>query len=124
MQVLDYILNHLEFFVTLIVFIVGAIRIIAKFGNLSKEEQIKQVKGFLLQAVIAAEKELSSGTGRVKLSKVYQEFCEQMPWCARYLSYDEFCKLVDETLEDMKHLIESNRAIAAMVENKELEEAK
>lgn len=119
MQVLDYILNHLEFIVTLIVFIVGAIRIIAKFGNLSKEEQIKQVKGFLLQAVIAAEKELGSKTGKIKLSKVYAEFCEAMPWCSRYLSYEEFCKLVDETLEDMKHLIESNQAIAGMIENKE-----
>ena len=122
MQVLDYILNHLEFIVTLIVIIVGSVRIVKQFMGLSKDEREKQIRQWLLKAVIDMESYFGSKTGKLKLAACYAAFCKDLPWAAKYVTVEDFEKYVDEALEEMRKLIETNKAIAAFAEHKELEE--
>lgn len=89
------------------------------FSSLSKTEQTKQIKGWLLSAVTLAEAEFGSGTGKIKLSVVYDAFIEKFPWIARTLTFDKFSEYVDESLVEMKKLLSTNKAVAAIVESKE-----
>ena len=43
-------------------------------------EQLKSVKEWMLFAVTKAEKELGSGTGKLKLRYVYDMFIAKFPW--------------------------------------------
>lgn len=89
------------------------------FFSLSKDEQIKQIKGWLLGAVTLAEAEFGGGTGKIKLSVVYDGFVEKFPWIARVLTFDKFSEYVDESLDEMRKLLLANKSVAAIVELKE-----
>ena len=82
---------------------------------MSKAEQVEQVKGWLLGAVTLAEAEFGSGTGRIKLSVVYDSFVQKFPWIAKLLSFEDFSEYVDEALVEMRKLLSTNKAIAAIV---------
>ena len=88
---------------------------IKNFIKLDKANQIEIVKKWLLYAVTSAQKELGSGTGSLKLAKVYNEFVATFPSIAKTLNYDNFSKLVDEVLVQMKNIISTNQAVAKYV---------
>ena len=46
-------------------------------------EQLKSVKEWMLFAVTKAEKELGSGTGKLKLRYVYDMFIAKFPWLGK-----------------------------------------
>lgn len=100
-------------FVVLILMIIGAYNFIMS----SKEEQITKIKQWLLAAVTAAEAELGAKTGQIKLSAVYDAFLEAFPKLRVFISVDRFKVLVDEVLEQMRHLIATNEAVQKLVEN-------
>lgn len=79
-------------------------------------KKIEQIKSWLLQAVLLAEKEYGSGTGKLKLSSVYDNFCAKLPWLAKVISFAQFSQYVDEVLVEMRKLLSSNQAIAAVVD--------
>ena len=83
-----------------------------------KSEQVKQIKGWLLGAVTLAEAEFGSGTGKIKLSVVYDSFIEKFPWIAKVLTFEKFSEYVDEALVEMRKLLSTNEAVAAIVEAK------
>ena len=60
-----------------------------------------------------AEKELGSGTGRIKLGQVYEQFLLVFPQLQRVISFDMFAKLVDDVLIQFQELVEENVTIAA-----------
>lgn len=91
---------------------------IKKFICQSTEEQIARVKKWLLWAVTEAEKELGSGTGKLKLGAVYDMFVQRFPWVAKIVSFERFSTLVDEVLEDMRDMLKQNKAVIEYVENK------
>lgn len=93
--------------------IVGAIAV-KKFLNLPTKEQIKNIKEWLLYAVIEAEKELGSGTGAVKLRYVYDMAVAKFKWLS-FISFEMFSGWVDEALDIMKEQLQSNKAIAEYV---------
>ena len=97
--------------------------IIVSFGrqmrNLSTDKKYEQIRGWLLQAVLGAEREFGSGTGKLKLSSVYDKFCERFPWLAKVLPFETFSKYVDDALSEMKDVLKQNSAIASIVEPKE-----
>lgn len=82
------------------------------FFKLSKEKQIEMIKQWLLLAVIEAEKQLGSGTGTVKLRYVYDLFINRFKFMSKIITFEMFSQLVDEVLETMRHLIETNVAVA------------
>ena len=86
-----------------------------KFVKLPSDEQIKKLKAWLLYAVIEAEKQYQSGTGRLKLAAVYAKFCEVFPTLVSIVSFELFSYLVDEALVEMRKLLESNKDIECYV---------
>lgn len=94
----------------------GAGFAIYKFVSSSKEEQLNKVKEWLLWAVIAAEKDLGSGTGKLKLRQVYDLFIVRFPWLVKVVSFTKFSDLVDEALIEMRNLLKTNETVKALVE--------
>ena len=88
--------------------IAAAVILILKFTRLPKAEQLEKVKQWLLIAVTEAEKTLGSGTGKLKLAYVYDLFVAKFPWLVKIISFETFSSLVDEVLDDMRKLIDTN----------------
>lgn len=86
------------------------------FINKPTDEQLHKVKEWLLFAVAEAEKELGSGTGQLKLRYTYDMFLTKFPYLSKFISFEIFSKLVDEALDEFKHLLEINGSISAYVE--------
>lgn len=79
------------------------------------EEQLNNVREWLLGAVTNAEKELGGGTGQLKLRQVYDLFVVRFPWLAKIISFMTFSDLVDEALEKMRVLLAQNEAVQEYV---------
>lgn len=88
-----------------------------KFSKEPNEQKIKMIKEWLLFAVIQAEKELGGGTGQVKLRYVWDLFIKTFPAIAPLVSFEVFSQLVDEALEQMRHLLQTNLDILYYVES-------
>lgn len=98
-----------------IIVIMGAA--IYLFAKLTEEEQIEKLKEWLLYAVIQAEQEFGSGTGDLKLRMVYDWFIDRFKIMSVFLTFDSFCELVDEALENMKEMLASNEEINSFINN-------
>ena len=96
--------------------IIIVVRFCITFSNKPTEEQIDQVKEWLLYAVVIAEQNLGSGTGQLKLRQVYDMFLTKFSWLAQVISFSTFSLWVDEALEQMKHLLESNAVVKHIVD--------
>jgi hypothetical protein len=88
---------------------------IYKFAGLPTEQQVKNIKEWLLLAVTTAEKELGGGTGQLKLRYVYDLFVSKYPVAAKVISFETFSTWVDEALENMKNMLKSNAAAREFV---------
>ena len=95
---------------------------ISNFATLPKSEKLQQIQGWLLGAVTLAEKEFGSGTGKIKLSSVYDKFVERFPWFAKTVTFEEFSNYVDIALVEMRRLLATNKKISDIVENTERKE--
>lgn len=78
-------------------------------------EQLKSVKEWMLFAVTKAEKELGSGTGKLKLRYVYDMFIAKFPWLGKVISFEMVSMMVDDALDEMKVMLESNKAVQEYV---------
>ena len=114
--VLTFLNQNWFLLVVIISVIVIAVRTTKKFSELPSEEQQKKVLEWLLYAVSKAEKEMGSGTGKLKLRMVYDWFLDKFPSIAPVVSFDQFSKWVDIALEEMKKAIESNPKFREYVE--------
>ena len=88
-----------------------------KFITLPNSEQTKKIKKCILAWVVAAEKELGAKTGRVKLSVVYGYFVTAFPFIKNFISFDRFSEWVDEALDEMRKMLESNQNLQQVIEN-------
>ena len=89
---------------------------IVKFLGLPTKAQVTKIKAWLLQAVIEAEKELGTGTGKLKLSTVYDMFVQRFPTTAKFISFEAFSGYVDMALDEMRVMLETNKNIKQIVE--------
>lgn len=115
---MEYIINNWYWITCVVVFICGGAISVYKFCKLSAEARYDKILGWLLQAVLLAEREFGSGTGKLKLSAVYDKFCERFPRFSRIISFQLFSQYVDDALEQMRELLKENKAIAAVIEEK------
>ncbi len=113
------IIDNWHTLLMLLIFLVWLVVSIIRFKKMSSEERYQQIRGWLLQAVMFAEKEFGGGTGELKLSNVYAEFCKQLPWLAKIIPFQIFSDYVDDALLEMKELLEKNAKIASVIEVKE-----
>ena len=113
---MKWITDNWSFLVVVIAaFAVGSVYV-KKFVDTPTAQQILKIKEWLLFAVIQAEKELGSGTGAIKLRYTYNMFVEKFPNMVDMISFALFSNMVDEVLEQMRHLLDTNLDIAMYVE--------
>ncbi len=82
-------------------------------------EQIDQIRQWLIYAVAKAEKELGSGTGQIKLRYVYNMFIAKFPGIALFFTFEEFSSLVDEALQELQELMSKNSNIETFIVGEE-----
>lgn len=115
-----------EKFWTTCIFTICIIFILVRFGfyirdfmQKPKDEQIEQVKNWLVWAVIEAEKTFGNKTGSLKLVYVYDKFITRFPKLANEISFDLFSSLVDKALEVMRDMIKKNENISSIITQNE-----
>lgn len=89
------------------------------FAKMPSDKQLKKVEEWLLYAVVKAEKELGSGTGQIKLRYVYDMFVTRFAWLAKTITFEAFSVMVDEALERMEKMLQSNAALKRLVSKEE-----
>lgn len=94
--------------------VVGCLAIY-KWAGKPTAEQIKNIKEWLLYAVIEAEKQLGGGTGQIKLRQVYDMAIQRFKWLS-IVPFATFSGWVDEALEEMKKMLATNAAVKNLVE--------
>lgn len=114
------IINNFAFWIVLFVVCFGLGMFLDKFIKKSKEQKMQMVKDWLLYAIAMAERELGSGTGRIKLGQVYEQFLLVFPQLQRLISFDTFAKMVDDVLAEFTKLVKENVVIAAEFTDNEL----
>lgn len=92
-----------------------SIYVVIRFLKMPTKEQIDKVKEWLVFACMEAEKELGGKTGQLKLRMVYDMFLSKFSWLAKVISFDDFSKMVDESLEKFKEMLKSNKAVKTLV---------
>ncbi len=80
-------------------------------------EQLEKVRQWLVFAVAKAEEVLGSGTGQLKLKYVYDMFLTKFPAIGLFISYEQFCQMVEEALAEFKEMLEKNEKIGALYIN-------
>ena len=116
-------MNWLTEYWWLIVVIIAAVAVggtaIYSFIKLPSSKQIEAVKEWLLYWVLQADASLGGGTGKIKLSMVYDAFVQRFPWLAKMVSFETFSLMVDEVLEKMRDMLQSNPALLETVKGTE-----
>lgn len=88
---------------------------VKKFANLPSEVQLDTIRKWLLYAVLRAEKEMGSGTGKAKLVYTYNMFVERFSNLVPLISFEMFSGLVDEVLVEMRKILETNKDIETYI---------
>ena len=114
---MDFIVNNWAIIIVVVIGLSAIVTTAVHFFNKNKNEQIEKVREWILYAVTIAEKELGSGTGRLKLRYVYDMFVVKFPWLARIISFECISALVDEALKEMNDLLATNSAVKNYVNN-------
>lgn len=120
---MEWLMNNWQYIVVGIIALGGIGVGIYKFFKLPKEQRYQKVSQWLLYAVTEAEKKLGGGTGKIKLSTVYDMFISKFPILSTVLPFSTFSYLVDKALESMKELLETNVKVAEYIKASEVKEA-
>ena len=112
----EFLVGYWWLFVIVLAIGVVAGVAISNFVKTPRPQQLKQVKEWLLYAVMEAEKELGSGTGQIKLRYVYDKFLTKFPVVAAIISFENFSKLVDGALAKFATMLEENEKIQSYME--------
>ena len=96
---------------------------IRAYNNAGAEEKARQreamldaVKAWALRGVTEAEKDLGDGTGKLKLRAVYERALEIFgSELASIISFEEFDDMIQAPLEEMRKMLETNKAAQAYV---------
>ena len=104
---LEFITDNWYLLVTLICAVILMVSKIIQFLDLPTHKKEEEVKRRLLILCTEAEIALGGETGRLKLSQVYDEFCESYPYLKKWISFETFSEWVDEVLPAMREILES-----------------
>lgn len=112
---MEFFIDYWYIFVALVACVVAAGVLVYRFFKIPSEEQLNNVREWLVGEVTKAEKELGSGTGQLKLRQVYDAFLVRFPWLARIITFNTFSELVDDALDIMREMLAKNMAVQAYV---------
>lgn len=104
---LDFLINYGSHIVIGVLFVAGVV-----FSVINERKNIKE---WLLSAVVDAEKLLGSKTGKIKLRQVYDWFIASFPIASKLITFKTFSHLVDKALEEMEELLKTNENLAKYV---------
>ena len=113
---MEWLINNWTLLVVVSAIMGVALYYLKKFTSLPSDEQLNKVKEWLLWAVIYTERELGQGTGAAKLRFCYDLFIQRFPSFVTVISFELFSKYVDEALEKMRNLLETNKDIEFYVD--------
>ncbi len=114
---INFIFDYWYILIAAIAVVVIAGILIYNFVKIPPNQQLAKVQEWLLYAVVAAERELGSGTGQIKLRMVYDMFVGKFPSVAKILTFDSFSALVDGALERMNKMLSENKNLAEYVQD-------
>lgn len=117
---MEFLMNYWYIIIGVVAVLIVAGISIYKFAGLPTKEQVAKVKEWLLYAVTMAESELGGGTGKLKLRSVYDMFIVKFPVMAKVVSFETFSLWVDEALDEMRKMLESNVVVKQLVESNTL----
>lgn len=112
---MEYIIENWALILAILAVIFVAALAVYRFFKLPTEEQLDNLRAWLLGAVTEAEKELGGGTGQLKLRRVYDLFVARFPWLAKVITFNTFSEMVDDALDEMRALLQKNEAVEAYV---------
>lgn len=112
---MDFFINNWYLIVAGAAVLAGAGYGVYVFAKRPHTEQLKSVKEWMLFAVTKAEKEFGSGTGKLKLRYVYDMFIAKFPWLGKVVSFEMVSMMVDDALDEMRVMLESNKAVQEYV---------
>ena len=113
---MNFILENWPLLVAGLCVVGVAVFAVCNFAGLPTDAQLAKVREWLLWAVTEAEKDLGGGTGKLKLRQVYDLFVTRFPWLATAISFELFSAMVDDALEEMREMLDTNVAAKAFVE--------
>ena len=113
---MNFIINNWYIILAAFAILAAAGIAVYRYFNLPSEAQLAKVREWLLWAVTEAEKELGGGTGKLKLRQVYDLFVTRFPWLAKIVSFELFSDMVDDALDEMRDMLQNNRAVQQLVE--------
>lgn len=105
----------IDYWVIALIIVLALVYKIVVFMKSPSQNQLAQVKEWLLYAVAQAEKKLGSGTGQLKLRYVYDLFILRFGSLARMVSFETFSTLVDEALYTFRDMLRDNEAVSKYV---------
>ena len=76
-------------------------------------------RNWLVFAVSEAEKALGGGTGKLKLKYAYNIAIKYFPTLTKMIPFRLFSVMVDNALETMRAMIDTNKAISDVINNKD-----
>ena len=115
--ILSWLVENWFLVIALIACIATVVIFVIRFLGLPTEKQKEKVKEWLIWACIEAEKDLQSGTGQLKLRRVYDVFCAvpAFTWVARIIPFKQFSEWVSTAVITMKEMLINNKALAVYV---------
>lgn len=117
MEIVKMILENWVYFFILLILGLITVYAILRFMKLTPKQQLEKVKVALLYMVTEAEKELKSKTGRIKRSMVWEWLVERFPIVTLFITEEQYDKLLDQTLEEFRKMLESNTSLYDYVYN-------
>ena len=106
---------NIDYWVIAAIIVIALVYKIVTFAKSPSQNQLAQVKEWLLYAVAQAEKKLGSGTGQLKLRYVYDLFILRFGNLAKMISFETFSTLVDEALYVFRDMLRDNEAVSKYV---------
>lgn len=113
---MNFLIENWYIIVAMVAVALLGIAFAARFAYLPTEKQLEKVREWLLWAVTEAETALGGGTGQLKLRYVYDLFVQRFAWLAKVISFEKFSDFVDEALEEMWKMLETNESAKKLVE--------
>lgn len=112
---MEFIMEYWYIILAALAVIAVGVVLAVRFFKQPSSEQLAKVREWLLFAVTEAEAMFGSNSGQIKLRYVYDLFVSKFPWLAKLVSFEFFSKLVDDALDEMRELLDTNDAIAEFV---------
>lgn len=112
---MNWLIDNFYLIVAMVAVVITVAVFCERFTKLPKEEQIENIKHWLVWLCIEAEKELQTGTGQAKLKRVYSVVCTTFTWVVKLITFEEFSKYTDDALLEAKTMIVNSPKLAEWI---------